>query len=397
MWMRTSNLIICFLRALLNLVKVKDDKETIVVLARSDNKEREIISRLRFYEPEMEFETLRCGDGTKASLAEIISSKTYLAGDDGYFSPLVMRFREGIFNVDYEKNHNDGWEWHSFLNRHGNKMEHIFQASHHRFSAFVERMRQEAHPVSCIFGTGPSLFTASDKDWSGTYRVVCNTIVRDAALWKHIKPHICVAGDAIYHFGHTSFARAFCRDLSDRLRESETLFVYPAFFHTFVEREFKEFRDRLVPVPIGEHKRLDTNLIREFSLPSIGNVLALLLLPIACTLSKRVLMLGFDGRAPDDKLFWSNSSTHSYPEHMNELCEAHPAFFAHYVPASEPNRYVKQVHGDVLDNLLIEAEKRGWLFEMLHMSWTPTLQKRYRPDSWTALPSSGYRSGKGDI
>jgi hypothetical protein len=161
------------------------------------------------------------------------------------------------------------------------------------------------------------------------------------------------------------------------MRESETVFVYPAIFDRLVRRELEEFSERLIPVPGGVHQDVHVDLTQQFSLPAMGNVLALLLLPLASTLSKRVGLWGFDGRAPDDKLFWSNSPKHSYPEFLHELQEAHPAFFDHYVPKADPSRYVRQVHGDLLDLRMSEAERKGYKFVMLHKSWTPTLQSRF--------------------
>jgi len=107
-------------------------------------------------------------------------------------------------------------------------------------------------------------------------------------------------------------------------------------------------------------------------------VLNLLLLPLGCTLSKNVFLWGFDGRAPNDQLFWANSAKHSYPELMDTLRAAHPSFFEHFVPADKPTQYVRKVHGDQLDECLSQSERDGWSFVMMHKSWTPTLQKRYR-------------------
>ena len=113
-------------------------------------------------------------------------------------------------------------------------------------------------------------------------------------------------------------------------------------------------------------------------MPNLGNVLNILLLPLACSLSKSVWLWGFDGRAPDDKLFWANSSKHSYPELLPELQQEHPAFFRTFVPKDKENSYVTAVHGDELDRRLIDAERDGYEFVMMHASWTHTLNKRVR-------------------
>jgi hypothetical protein len=256
-----------------------------------------------------------------------------------------------------------------------------FSAVRKRLNERITVLRQEAKSKCYIFGTGPSLEKAIDRKWDDGYRVVCNTIVRDPILWDYLKPDFVVAGDAIYHYGHTEFARAFRRDLRARLEGSNTLFLYPAQFHAVIEREFDGLEGQLIPIPYGWKRKVNVDLSQSFQLPNHGNVLGLLLLPLACTLSKHVYLWGFDGRAPNDKLFWKNSSKHTYPEFMEELKKAHPKFFDHYVPASDPNKYTRDTQGDRLELALQIAEKEGWTFEMMHPSWTLTLQRRYHGGS----------------
>lgn len=292
----------------------------------------------------------------------------------------LLRCRNVTFDVDPERNPDEGWAWCRF-SRFVLPKPSIEADAHSRFRARVERLRHSGHEKCYLFGTGPSLAGAIDRDWSDGYRVVCNTIVRDDCLWRHIDPHFIVAGDAIYHFGFTPFARAFRADLAKRLRESDAFFVFPRLFSSLVQREFSEFADRLIPVPFGWHQDIHVDLARTFRVPRLGNVLNLLLLPLGCTLSRDVRLWGFDGRAPDDKLFWSNSSMHSYPELMDSLQQAHPAFFRHHVPADRPTSYAQRVHGDQLETALANAEAKGWRFTMMHRTWTPTLQKRYLPEN----------------
>ena len=314
------------------------------------------------------------------NLPIILSSDPILVfGPRSKFLNWLCLRRPGTFDVDFRRNPQDGWAWSGLAD--------YVKPDPIKFPIYQERLKQHANALkkkrgaSCyVFGTGPSLDKALERDWSDGIRIVCNTIVRDPVLWNHICPDFIVAGDAIYHFGHTRFARAFRRDLRARMEKSVTQFVYPAQFHALVLREFSEWEDRLFPIPAGWHRAVNIDLTHSFRLPNLGNVLGLLLLPLACTLSKHIYLMGFDGRAPDDKLFWSNSLKHTYPEHMDELKRAHPRFFDYYVPASDPNKYVREYQGDQLEMALQHAEKMGWTFEMLHSSWTPALQKRYPGD-----------------
>ena len=122
---------------------------------------------------------------------------------------------------------------------------------------------------------------------------------------------------------------------------------------------------------------MDNNLLENFEFCSLDNVLTYLLV-VGGTLSDTVLMWGFDGRAPDDTLFWKNSERHTYPELMDSLTRAYPAFFQHYVPTEDQQKYVRTAFGDRLEASLKLAEGRGRRFIMMHKSWTPTLQRRYQ-------------------
>ena len=282
------------------------------------------------------------------------------------------------FYIDCHHHALDGWEWIRAAHYHRRHRSDI-RLSRMRFTRRVEELKSLRLKCSYIFGTGPSLEKAIGRDWSDGYRIVSNTIVRDPDLWRHLDPHFIVAADAIYHFGHTAFARAFRKDLGARLEETRTFFVYPAFFDEIVQREFRDFGDRLIPIPTGVHLQLEVDLCECFQLPDLGNVLALMLLPLGCSLSRTVCLWGFDGRAPQDTLFWANSNKHTYLEWMPDLQKAHPQFFKHHLPRQNPGKYVQSVHGELLDQRLSEAEAAGFRFRMLHPSWTRTLQKRFDP------------------
>jgi hypothetical protein len=282
-----------------------------------------------------------------------------------------------VYNFDYDSNYGDGWEYHRLLShlraaevvdgvRHGKE---VMQQA---YSALKDKFEK-----AYVFGTGPSLERAAERDWSDGLRIVCNTIVKDEKLWHHIEPHFIVAADAIYHFGIGNFASNFRRDVANRLRESpDTLFVFPAEFYVFCLRELREFSERLVPIPVGGVQNSHDGFIKSFALPAVGNVLPSMLLPLACTFSKNIFLWGFDGRAPGDKMFWKNSDRHFYSADVEQLTKLHPAFFNFHVPKGKEDNYVRKVHGTALEELLRAAEQKGFSFTMMHFSYTEVLQKR---------------------
>jgi hypothetical protein len=402
--------------------------EKIFILTNSISVElkKDIKTRLNFYLPEFNTDKLEI---VNSQSINNVSPKDIILLFGIKKDEIDIQNKERFFDIDFRTNHMDGWEWHVLMKYYysdtqsakatnetintpapnklfygKNRIKDVLYKSKYikRFAGYLKQKYQkntiikpvnQAHQnlinytgelqksnftKAYILGTGPSLEKAIKQDWSDGYRIVCNTIVKDKELWNHINPHFIVAGDAIYHFGHTLFAKAFRTDLKQRLAETNTFFLFPESFKIIVFHEFPGLENRLIPVPIGLGKKIHVNLTKHFKLPGLGNSLNLLLLPLACTLAKNIYLWGFDGRAPDDTDFWKNSKKHSYPEHFQELKKSHPAFFEHFVPENDPTKYVEVVHGDLLDQNLTEAENEGFNFVMMHDTWTKTLKKRMK-------------------
>lgn len=370
------------LNDVLDRVKASLRRPNIVLLVTGQAPEvkiAEVQARLQFL-----FAHLRCIPEFRRTRSVPLTAyfwSTGIAAVDAAAVPAtVRRHMRRVVDLDYEANPYDGWALLDFGAAVARgALDTSIAAGRETFGSRVREINRRGPRPAYLFGTGPSLRLAGERSFSDGTTIVCNTIVRDADLWHELKPAFFTAGDAIYHFGHTDHARAFRADALRRLRESEgrTLFVYPAPFDVIVRSEFSDVEEVLVPIPWGEHTDITVDLVRNYTLPQLGNVLNALLLPLGCTLSTDIRLWGFDGRAPTDSGFWSNSPRHAYPEHMASLRDSHPGFFAELVPPGNEIRYVNEVHGDWLDERLAEAEVRGLSFEMLHPSWTSTLQKRY--------------------
>lgn len=335
----------------------------------------EITRRARFFFPSEQAASLTFHAELKP-VTYLDASPILTFGVRGDAFKTLARLHQGVFDIDWRSNPTDGWSW---IYAASWSAKHVvgIEESKVRFANLRSQLERSGLKRCYIFGTGPSLGKAIDKSWSDGIRIVCNTIVRDVELWRHVSPHLIVAGDGIYHFGFTEFAIAFRRDLRARLEQSPAVFfVYPAQFDQIVRRELAGLESQLIPIQIGEKTDIHTSVSERFELPALGNALNLLLLPLACSLSKRIGLWGFDGRAPADQLFWSNSPQQSYTELLGTLQAAHPAFFDHHVPRDDPEKYLRSVHGDVLEHAMSNAEQAGWKFEMLHPTWTPTLARR---------------------
>jgi hypothetical protein len=268
------------------------------------------------------------------------------------------------------------WNWHNVISALSPFTVKRLEQSKTRFQFLIRELLNLGLSKCYIFGTGPSLEKAALIDVSDGYRIICNAICKDRDLVLKIKPHILVAGDAQHHFSDTRHAQAFLNDVELRMEELSFAFCYPALFDAFVRQRLARFEERLIPIPMGRQFDFTVDMMRNFALPNTGNVLGLLLLPIACQLARDVRMLGFDGRKLTDKLFWTNSAKQSYPELVEEMILEYPAFYDHFVPRDKPRSYVESVHGDALDEAMTIAEQNGWSFTLLSPSTSPALAKR---------------------
>ena len=307
------------------------------------------------------------------------TSSYFLVLDQGVFPWRAMKKLTGrVYIVNPVTCHDAAWEWHSLATTIiGSKINKNIQKGKLVLTRMIKNLKNTKNRVY-VFGTGPSLKEAIKISWVDGHTIVCNTIVKDKKLWNYLKPVIFTAGDALYHFSSTPHGKQFRNDLKSRLRETPyTIFVYPSLFDACVQREFKEFSDRLAPIPPGGNKSITGNLLKYYVLPDNDNVLGLLLLPLATNISKNIFLWGFDGRSPKDNDFWKNSTMHSYESLKKMLKESHPAFFKNYVPKENQSKYADQVQGNDLDQLMTEAEEKGWHLYMMHKSWSNTLNIRY--------------------
>lgn len=374
------------------LIGLPNNSISVVSCAGGDEAQKQITVALQFYAHTVAGELITRRNGIP--ILRLFAGEGLLISDklEG-FSRLFLSLFKNVFFIS-QSDYAAGWEWIRFSNWYYNHKPDLL-LSKSRLELAVKSAKLAESDRTYVFGTGPSLARAIDHSFNDGYRIVCNTIVRDKELFNKLRPNFIVAGDAVYHFSYTEFAAAFRRDLIDRLINSETYFVYPALFDVIVQREFKQITHQLIPIPIGALKKIENSLLVNFSLPNLGNVLPLLQLPMACTLSRKIYLWGFDGKSPGDNKnpFWANSEKHSYPELMHTLRAAFPGFFDHIVPLNDSSNYISRVHGDVLNECLRSAESDGYIFEMLHPSWTATLAMRYNGN----LSPEEYFNGKQSV
>lgn len=177
-----------------------------------------------------------------------------------------------------------------------------------------------------LFGTGPSLGEALDRDHSRSFNIVCNTVIKNRALVKHLSPRLLVASDAHFHFSYHRYSARFLADVVEFLEGGEASFFTFDKFAAFARRRIPSMAHRIFGIPAGRTS-YGYDFDRDFRVFPGDSVLNMFLLPVGSFLGNRIELNGFTGRAPTDSYFWNHSELHQYVDLMESVRLAHPAFF----------------------------------------------------------------------
>ncbi|MBD1193161.1 hypothetical protein [Vulcanococcus sp. Clear-D1] len=217
-----------------------------------------------------------------------------------------------------------------------------------------QRFRAAAKSCIALFGTGPSLSEALNRDHGDSFNIICNTIIKNRAFTEHLDPQILVASDAHFHFSYHRYSARFLGDLVAFLHNSSASFYTFDKFAAFLRRRVPEIAGRVFGIPAGR-KTYGFDFDQEFRVFPGDSVLNMFLLPLGSYLGQEVVLNGFTGRAPSDSFFWSHSELHQYSHLMEDVRQAHPAFFRN----RDYGKYANTVDDDLMVrvNAALEAGK----------------------------------------
>ncbi|MFG1392495.1 glycosyltransferase [Xanthobacter agilis] len=251
----------------------------------------------------------------------------------------------------------------------------ILNESQERFRHVMRRQREAGKACSAVFGTGPSIDQAFDFDFSDCMAVACNSIVANDALLDHIRPAIICAGDAVSHFGVSTYAETFRSDLIRCLTTRDIHFFTSATIGFLLIQKHPEIRDRVIMCE-QHFAGLNTDLENVWALPRFDSTLNIHMLPIAASFCDTVYMLGLDGRAPDpdaNEDFWAHSKSAQYHDLVDSGHLAHPTFALNRAQSTE-DRFLSSV-----EDSFLAGEVVGKRFYALADSHTPAVHARPAP------------------
>lgn len=264
------------------------------------------------------------------------------------------------------------------------KRESIFSDMRTRF---MEKISSLTKNKAYVFGTGPSLELAMGMDFSDGISIISNTIVTNKALVDHIRPDVITAGDPALHYGVSKYACEFRRSLLRVMKEHECILIMPMGYYPLFVKRYPDMASRTFGVPIipAKEENISLDLGQRYEAACYANVLTMLLLPVACTFSKNISIIGCDGRPPEVKAqntkgpspFWSHHRISEQEAIYDTLKSCHPSFFKlNYQDWYED-------HCQAIHTILKRGEKDGIAFISATPSYVPALAERYSGEKYS--------------
>jgi hypothetical protein len=223
-----------------------------------------------------------------------------------------------------------------------------------------------------VFGTGPSINKAKGFSYNDGIRIICNSVVKNEELLKRIQPHFLVFTDSVFHFGVSKYSGDFAKDLLKAVKKYNTICITNQVGYAMMRLHFPELIPFLIAVPAKRFGPPNLLTPEKFLTRDYTNVLTRFMFPLAAGLSKNVVLLGFDGRNPQETYFWKHNPTTQYSENLDSTKLSHPAFFR---DISYDNYYEK--HCKALNTMIIRFEKYGVKAYTWTESYIPSLQSRF--------------------
>jgi hypothetical protein len=229
--------------------------------------------------------------------------------------------------------------------------------------------------TALVLGTGPSASELDDASIArADVRIMCNSAVLNDELVDRMRPSAICFGDPVFHFGPSTYAAAFRRDLLRTVERTGALVVIPANFLQLLLGHHPELYDRAVGLSNDGDEWQWPTPDRPQVKPS-GNVLTEMMMPVGLALADTVLIAGCDGRAKQENYFWKHNPAVQYDATlMGTVFEAHPSFFQGRSYADYYDRHCQR-----LADFCAAAEAKGKSFEGVTRSYIPALLERGAP------------------
>ena len=179
-----------------------------------------------------------------------------------------------------------------------------------------------------LCGSGPSIDNF-DIDFQNYDVMICNSIVKNKNFLEQAKPKYLMFGDPIFHPGPSKYAEKFRDDVRFLIEEYNTeIFTLSRDYAIYKNVFENKYLENFSFVPVKKTNNNNSNLLQNFYIKGAGNILTLLMFPIAFSLYDEILLAGFDGRKKEENsYYWKHSNKNQYDDLLEEIKFIHSGYF----------------------------------------------------------------------
>lgn len=229
---------------------------------------------------------------------------------------------------------------------------------------------------SCfVLATGPSAAMVDPATVDADLRITCNSAVADEELMTQLKPDMLVFSDPVFHFGPSRYAAKFREDLYRLVDSTDVLLGATDHWAKILLAHRPDLAERLLILHVDPASPWRWPTRDDLTVRLTGNVLTVLMLPLAFAVADEVRIAGCDGRKASEKYFWKHNKRTQYDDElMRSAFAAHEAFFRD----RDYGQYYEQ-HCRELEELLATGERGGKRAVGVTPSHIPALRSRGAP------------------
>ncbi|OUU28806.1 MAG: hypothetical protein CBC04_00680 [Verrucomicrobia bacterium TMED44] len=179
-----------------------------------------------------------------------------------------------------------------------------------------------------LCGSGPTIENF-DINYENYDVMICNSIVKNRGFLNIAKPKYLMFGDPIFHPGPSKYSETFREDVRYLIEEHNTqIFTLSRDYAIYKNVFEKKYLNNFSFVPMKKINNYNTNLLENFYIKGTGNILTLLMLPIAFSLYNEIMLAGFDGRKKEENsYYWKHSNKNQYDDLLEEIKFIHSGYF----------------------------------------------------------------------
>jgi hypothetical protein len=302
-------------------------------------------------------------------ISDIDRFKQLLANDHPIASFL---YGKELLDMNHNKSQFALYDFLHMTNRHTKNFPEIIESSKNILRKIKPEL--ETKNKMYLFGSGPSVSSAFEFDFSDGTTVICNSTIADDELINHIKPNFIACIDMLLHAGCSKYASAYRKKLIDVMEKHHSYLLTRTAFYDIMKQDLPNYlSDRIISIP--EHPPwipYNIDLNNKLYAIDTGNVLTMTMLPFAASFAKEINVIGMDGKAPDDEEFlWHYYKTDTLKPYMKHIAAAYPAYYyrdnTSYIASHERN----------LENIINVITNQGIEVKSLTKSYLAAFADKY--------------------